>query len=57
MQSNQSIITIGGITRFFPSLDSYNLIFLTAAVVSIVGIVVAILLRQRVMKAAIPNVA
>jgi MFS family permease len=57
MQSNQSIITIGGITRFFPSLDSYNLIFLTAAIVSIVGIVVAILLRQRVMKAAIPNVA
>jgi len=57
MQSNQSIMIIGGITRFFPSLDSYNLIFLTAAIVSIVGIVVAILLRQRVMKAAIPNVA
>jgi MFS family permease len=57
MQSNQSILTIGGIARFFPSLDSYNLIFLTAAIVSIVGIVVAILLRQRVMKAAIPNVA
>jgi MFS family permease len=56
MQSNQSIMTIGGIARFFPSLDSYNLIFLTAAIVSIVGIVVALLLRQRVMKAAIPNV-
>ena len=57
MQSNQSIITIGGIARFFPSMESYNLIFLTAAIVSIVGVVVAILLRQRVVKAAIPNVA
>jgi MFS family permease len=57
MQSNQSVMTIGGMTRFFPSMESYNLIFLTAAIVSIVGIVVAILLRQRVMKAAIPNVA
>ena len=57
MQSNQSIMTIGGIARFFPSMESYNLIFLTAAIVSIVGIVVAILLRQRVIKEAIPNVA
>jgi MFS family permease len=56
MQSNQSILIIGGITRLFPSIESYNLIFLTAAMVSIVGIVVAILLRQRVRKIAIPNV-
>lgn len=56
MQSNQSILIIGGITRFFPSTESYNLIFLTAAIVSIVGIVVATVLRQRVRKIAIPNV-
>ena len=56
MQSNQSILIIGGITHFFPSTESYNLIFLTAAIVSIVGIVVATLLRQRVRKIAIPNV-
>jgi MFS family permease len=56
MQSNQSVLIIGGVTRFFPSIMSYNLIFLTAAVVSIVGIIVAILLRQRVRKIAIPNV-
>jgi MFS family permease len=56
MQSNQSVLIIGGITRFFPSIMSYNLIFLTAAIVSIVGIIVAILLRQRVRKIAIPNV-
>jgi len=57
MQSNQSILTIGGIARFFPSLESYNLIFLTAAIVSVASIAVAILLRQRVTKLAIPNVA
>ena len=56
LQSNQSVLIIGGITRFFPSIESYNLIFLTAAIISIVGIVVAILLRQRVRKIAIPNV-
>jgi len=56
MQSNQSILTIGGIAHFFPSLESYNLIFLTAAIVSVVSIVVALLLRQRVTKLAIPNV-
>jgi MFS family permease len=56
MQSNQSILTIGGIARFFPSIESYNLIFLTAAIVSIVSIAVAILLRRRVTKMAIPNV-
>jgi MFS family permease len=56
LQSNQSVLIIGGITHFFPSVVSYNLIFLTAAIISIVGIVVAILLRQRVRKIAIPNV-
>ena len=56
MQSNQSMLIIGGITRFFPSIMSYNLIFLTAMIVSIVSIAVAILLRRRVTKMAIPNV-
>jgi len=56
MQSNQSMLIIGGITRFFPSIESYNLIFLTAMIVSIVSIAVAILLRQRVTKMVIPNV-
>jgi MFS family permease len=56
MQSNQSILTIEGITRFFPSMESYNLIFLTAAIVSIVSIALAILLRERVTKMAVTNV-
>ena len=56
MQSNQSILTIGGLARFFPSIESYNLIFLTAAILSIVSIALAILLRERVMKTAVTNV-
>jgi MFS family permease len=56
MQSNQSILVIGGITRLFPSIGSYNLIFLTATILSIMSIVVAILLRQRLTKMVIPNV-
>ena len=54
MQSNQSILTVEGITRLFP--ESYNLIFLTAAIVSIVSIALAILLRERVTKMAVTNV-
>jgi len=56
MQSNQSVLIIGGITRFFPSIMSYNLIFLTAMMVSFVSIAVAVLLRRRVTKMAIPDV-
>lgn len=56
MQSSQSILIIGGITRLFPSIESYNLIFLTAMIASIISVVVAILLRQRVTKMVIPNV-
>ena len=56
MQSNQSILTVEGITRLFPSMESYNLIFLTAAIVSIVSIALAILLRERVTKMAVTNV-
>ena len=56
MQSNQSILTIEGITRFFPSMNSYNLIFLNTAIVYIVSIVLAILLRERVTKMVVTNV-
>jgi hypothetical protein len=56
MQSNQVMLTIGGMARFFPSIESYNLIFLTAAIVSIMSVVMALLLRLRVQKMAIPNI-
>lgn len=55
MQSNQSVIYIGGILRHFPSAESYNVIFLTGMLVSIVAIALAVVLRRRTIKMAIPN--
>ena len=57
MQTNQTLLNINGITRYFPSADSFNLIFLSAVLISVVSIVLTIILRQRVMKMAIPNLA
>ena len=57
MQTNQSLLNIHGIAQYFPSSASFNLIFLSAVGFSIVSIALAILLRQRVMKMAIPNLA
>jgi MFS family permease len=56
MQSNQSILKINGIVQYFPSADSYNLIFLTATAISILSIGLAIILRRRAIKLEIPNV-
>jgi MFS family permease len=55
MQTHQSLLNISGFMQSFPSLISFNMIFLTAAVFSIVSIGLAILLRKRVMKMSIPN--
>jgi hypothetical protein len=55
MQTHQSLLNINGFIQSFPSLISFNMIFLTAAVFSIVSIALAILLRRRVMKMSIPN--
>jgi len=57
MQTNQSLLNIHGIAQYFPSAESFNLIFLSATVFSIVSIALAIILRQRVIKMAIPNLA
>jgi MFS family permease len=56
MQTHQSILNLDGIVQSFPSAESYNLIFLTATILSIVSIALALLLRRRVIKMAIPNV-
>ena len=56
MQSNQSILRVNGIAQYFPSAESYNLIFLTATALSILSIGLAIILRRRAIKLAIPNV-
>ena len=55
MQSNQSIIDIGGIIQHLPSAESYNLIFLTGMLLSVIAIVLAVLLRYRAIKMEIPN--
>jgi MFS family permease len=57
MQTHQSLLHINGIAQYFPSSGSFNLIFLSAVVFSVGSIVLAIILRQRVLKMAIPNLA
>jgi MFS family permease len=56
MQTHQSILNINGIAQYFPSTISFNLIFLSATILSIASIALAILLRQKAIKMAIPNV-
>ena len=55
MQTHQSLLNIYGIAQYFPSADSFNLIFLSAVILSVVSIVLAIILRRSVVKMAIPN--
>jgi len=57
MQTHQSLLNVSGFIQSFPSLISFNMIFLTAAILSIVSIGLAILLRRRVMKMSIPNLS
>ncbi|MBV9179652.1 MAG: MFS transporter [Nitrososphaeraceae archaeon] len=57
MQTHQSLLHINGIAQYFPSPGSFNLIFFSAVVLSVGSIVLAIILRQRVLKMAIPNLA
>jgi MFS family permease len=57
MQANQTLLNHDGIMNYFPSSVSFNLIFFSAVIVSIVSIALAIILRRRVTKMAIPNLA
>jgi hypothetical protein len=57
MQTHQLLLNVHGITEYFPSSVSFNLIFLTAVAISIVSIGLGIILRQKVIKMAIPNLA
>jgi hypothetical protein len=50
-------LNIDGIMNYFPSSMSFDLIFLSAVIVSIISIAFAIILRQRVTKMAIPNLS
>jgi MFS family permease len=55
MQTHQSPLDFRGIMQTFPSLVSFDMIFLTAVLFSMVSIALAVLLRRRVMKMSIPN--
>jgi hypothetical protein len=57
MQTNQTLLNLEGIRAYFPSSLSFNLIFLSAVIVSVVSIALAMILRQRASKMAIPNLA
>jgi MFS family permease len=57
MQTHQTLLNIHGIAEYFPSSGSFNLIFLSAVVFSVASIVLSVILRQKVMKMAIPNLA
>jgi len=48
MQTHQ--VSVAGFTGYFPSADSYNLIFLTATIISLVSIVLAVILWRVVPK-------
>jgi MFS family permease len=57
MQANQSTLLIAGQTASFPSANAYNSIFLTAAILSLVSIGLALFLRGKVKKMSIPNLS
>jgi MFS family permease len=57
MQTNQTLFNVDGIMNYFPSSMSFDLIFLSAVIVSVISIALAIILRQRATKMAIPNLA
>jgi MFS family permease len=57
MQTNQTLLNLDGIRAYFPSSLSFNLIFLSAVIVSVVSIALAMILQQRASKMAIPNLA
>ena len=57
MQTNQTLFNVDGIMNYFPSSMSFDLIFLSAVIVSAISIALAIILRQSATKMAIPNLA
>jgi MFS family permease len=57
MQMHQSLLNVNGISGYFPSATSFNMIFISAVAFSFASIALAIVLRRKVIKMAIPNLA
>jgi MFS family permease len=55
MQIYQSKIDIHGIIQQFPSTISFDLIFISSTMLSIASLVLALILRNRIVKMRIPN--
>ena len=47
MQTNQSIINVNGIPQLFPSSYSFDLIFLSAALLSTFSVLLSVILRSK----------
>jgi MFS family permease len=57
MQTHQSLLNVNGIFGYFPSATSFNMIFISAVAFSFASVALAIILRRKVIKMAIPNLA
>jgi MFS family permease len=57
MQTNQTLLSLNGVPLYYPSSLSFSLIFLSAVITSVASIGLAIVLRNRVTKMMIPNLA
>jgi MFS family permease len=57
MQTHQSLLNVNGIFGYFPSAASFNMIFISAVAFSFASVALAIILRRKVIKMAIPNLA
>jgi MFS family permease len=57
MQANQSPLVIAGQAASFPSANAYNSIFLTAVILSLASIGLALFLRGKAKEMSIPNLS
>ncbi len=55
MQTHRLLLSINGTAKYFPFLESYDLIFLAGLLLSGAAIVLAILLSRQANRMAIPN--
>jgi MFS family permease len=55
MQINQTNLSVNGISTNVPSQLSFDLIFFSAIIMSVISIILSILLARKVLKMSIPN--
>jgi MFS family permease len=55
MEINQTSLNINGNETYFPSPFAFDMIFLSAIILSIIAIILSILLSRKILKISIPN--